>query len=104
MTTQLQKAKNDLIKMFVAEIKEVMATKEKVNCHYKIGWVDWVSDDLQQHEFVGIYIANGGELMLVEADGSQANKNLKVSDVTDILRLEWILKGLHENNKNIADA
>lgn len=104
MTTQLQKAKNDLIQMFVAEIKEVMATKVKVNAHYKIGWVDWVSDDLQQHEFVGIYTAMNGSLMLVEASESQANKNLKIEDVTDILRLEWILKGLHENNKNIADA
>ena len=88
MTTQLQKAKTDLIKMFAEEIKSVMATKEKVNYHYKIGWVDWVLDDLQQHEFVGIYTAIDGRLVLVEADGSQANKNLRIEEVTDILRLE----------------
>lgn len=104
MTTKLQKAKSNLIQMFVEEIRTVMAKKEKNGYRYKIGWVDYLCDKTGQHEFTGIYEVEGNVLMLLEADGSKAERNIRIDQVTDILRLEWILKGLHENNNDLPNA
>ena len=103
MTEELKKAKSDLIKMFCEEIKNVIATKQKVNYHYKIGWVDYITDALVQHEFVGIYILREDTLMLLESNESKSDTNLRIDEVTDIEKLEWILKGLHEHNKDITN-
>ena len=102
MTTSIENAKKHLIELMCIEAKKII--KSKTEAKYgicKIGWVDYHAEydgDIICHEFTSAYIGSDGSIWLVESDSSEAHHNLKMHQVTDIEKLEWILQGLTENN------
>lgn len=102
MTPSIKSAKKHLIDLMCIEAKKII--KSKKNAKYgicKIGWVDYhakYGDKIICHEFTSAYITANGKVLLVEREGVGIDRNLKMNEVTDIEKLEWILKGLIENN------
>ena len=101
MTTKIKEAKKRLINLMCEEAKTIIRNS---NAHLgicKIGWVDYHAEydgNIICHEFTSAYIAVNGSVLLVEKDGAGIDRNLKMNEVTDIEKLEWILQGLIENN------
>lgn len=96
MNTEIKKAKQNLINIMCEEAKKIMQSHK--GTYSKIGWVDYITDDLTEYQFTAAYISVGGKIVLVEKDNDNNNPNLMMHQVDNIERLEWILKGLKENN------
>lgn len=102
MKTEIKKAKENLISLMCEEAKAIINNSVKTNCYCKVGWVDYLhGKNLVQHIFIGAYIATSGRVLLVEKESSEASGNLYLDQVNDIEKIEWILKGLEENNERL---
>ena len=99
MTTEIKKAKENLINLMCEEAKSIIFNSNAEYGICKIGWVDYLhGKNLVQHIFTSAYISVSGSVVLVESDDSEASVNLKMNQVKDIEKLELILKGLKNNN------
>lgn len=95
MNTKIKKAKEQLINLMCEETKNIIKNSKADYKICKIGWVDYLhGKNLIKHIFTHAYIAVGGAVVLVESDYSEASVNLKMNQVSDINKLEQILKGL----------
>lgn len=100
MTTEIIAAKKTLIKLMCDEAKRLIINQKSKLGVCNIGWVDYITPNLVQHEFVAAYIATSGRIILVEADDSEATTNIHMDEVEDIEKLEWILSGLSKQKHN----
>lgn len=97
MTTEIQQAKKQLIDLMCKEAKRLINSHKSM--YSKIGWVDYIhGDNLDQYIFTCAYLSMDDEVILVEKENSEKKTNLKMNEVDDIEKLEWILKGLKEQN------
>lgn len=94
MKAEIIKAKDLLINLMCKEAVRIM--KGKI-C--KVGWVDYLhGKNMTQYAFTSAYEAVNGDVIMVEKDGGESSINLRMHEINDIEKLEWILKGLKENN------
>ena len=102
MKTQIKEAKKHLINLMCEEAKEIINNSKKTNCMCSVGWVDYLhGKNAIQHVFKGAYITSVGRVLMVESNASEASVNIHLDQVTDVERIEWVLKGLKENNERL---
>ncbi len=102
MKKQIIEAKKHLINLMCEEAKEIINNSKKTNCMCSVGWVDYLhGKNAIQHIFKGAYITSAGRVLMVESNDSEASVNIHLDQVTDVERIEWVLKGLKDNNERL---
>jgi hypothetical protein len=104
MNTKIKEAKQNLINLMCEEAKQIINNSKKTNYMCSVGWVDYLhGKNAIQHIFKGAYITNTGRVLMVESNDSEASVNIHLDQVNDVEKIEWVLKGLKENNERLNE-
>ena len=103
---KLKKARKKFRKAIIKEALKLINNSKKTNYYIKIGWIDFVSDDLIQYEIVGVCKGMNNRVLLVHKDNSEGAKKGDIyfmHQIKSIDVLESILKAVKKNREPLQE-
>ena len=103
---KLKKARKKFRKAIIKEALKLINNSKKTNYYIKIGWIDFVSDDLIQYEIVGVCKGMNNRVLLVHKDNSEGAKKGDIyfmHQIKSIDVLESILKAVKKHTEPLQE-